>query len=163
MEPRASGEGVGERGWVRGPYLKRAPVRESQGFSRKNKETIVWKRSERKIWQRLLNAEKLYGLTSWLIHWIVLKITWKGTPSQYTEVPTYFLAFLLRVSRLMSHKWPRLTVTATVPVGCCLGSSVCCYTPSDLNLRLQHMWHICQPLTLVTWWSVVEWCVLVLE
>lgn len=83
MEPRASGESVGEIGWVGGPYLKRTSVRKSQGFFCRNKETIVWKRSERKIWQRLLNAEKLYGLTSWLIHWIVLKITLKGSITGY--------------------------------------------------------------------------------
>lgn len=96
MEPRASGEGVGERGWVGGPYLKRASVRESQDFFRRNKETIVWKRSLRKIWQRPLNAEKLYGLTSRLIPWVALKITLKVTPSQYTQVPMYSLVFLFR-------------------------------------------------------------------
>lgn len=43
-------------------------------------------------------TEKLYGLTSWLIPWIALKITLKVTPSQYTQVPMYSLVFLFGVS-----------------------------------------------------------------
>lgn len=140
-------------------------MRESQGFFRKNKEMIVWKRSERKLWQRLLSAEKLYGLTSWLIHWIVLKITLKGTPSLYTQVPTDILEFLFSMLSVESRDWcfindiPRQSLQPlSAAVRVLLSAAI-----DQLILILGYnKCGIFVKLALVTWWSLEEWCASVL-